>query len=115
MVIMKAISEAQALRCIEHGEFSKEMTASNDHVAIVLTQGWCPQWTQLQLMIEKLDKLNLDVWLFIYDRASIFEKFLEFKEKVFGNDQIPYVRYYRAGRLTGVSNFVTKQEFIELV
>jgi hypothetical protein len=115
MVTTKAISEAQALLCIEHGEFSKEITASNDHVAIVLTQGWCPQWARMQLMIEQLDEPNLDVWVFVYDKASIFEEFLAFKEAVFDNDQIPYVRYYRAGRLAGESNFVTKQEFIELV
>ena len=114
MVTIRAISEGQALDCLEHGEFGTEITASNDHVAIVLTQSWCPQWASLQHTIERLDEPSLDVWLFIYDRAEIFEKFLEFKEGVFGNDGIPYVRYYRASRLAGESNFVSKQEFVEL-
>jgi hypothetical protein len=113
MVTLKAISEGQALDCMKHGEFGKEIIASNSCVAIVLTQGWCPQWSSLQHTIEQLNEPRLDVWMFVYDHASIFEEFLEFKEGVFGNDEIPYVRYYRGGRLVGESNAVSKQEFVE--
>jgi len=113
MVVIKSLTENQALDCIKRGEFGKEVTASNGRVALVLTQSWCPQWASLQRMIEQLDEKNLDVWLFVYDQSTIFQKFMAFKENVFGNDQIPYVRYYLAGKHVGSSNSVARQAFLD--
>ena len=113
MVVIKSLTENQALDCIKQGEFGKEVTASNGRVALVFTQSWCPQWASLQRMIEQLDEKNLDVWLFVYDQSNIFQKFMAFKENVFGNDQIPYVRYYIAGKHVGSSNYVARQAFLD--
>ncbi len=115
MVTLKALPEDQAIACIENGEFSEDIIASNKHVAVVLTQSWCPDWPEMRRMIEQLVKPGLDVWVFTYDQASIFDEFVEFKENVFGNGQIPYVRYYRDGRLTGVSNYVSAREFLNIL
>ena len=39
-----------------------------------------------------------------YDLENFFEPFMKFKETVFGNDQVPYVRYI-AGRARGRVQF----------
>ncbi len=114
MVTPKALPEDQAISCIENGEFSKEIITSNKHVAIVLTQSWCPDWPEMREAIEQLEEPDIDVWVLTYDLISIFEEFLEFKEDVFGNGHVPYVRYYRDGRLTGASNYVIIRDFLDL-
>ncbi len=47
-----------------------------------------------------------------YDRESFFEDFMEFKENVFGNRSVPYVRYYRDGELIAESNYISRQGFL---
>ncbi len=46
-----------------------------------------------------------------YDRERFYEDFLAFKERVLGNYEVPYVRYYRNGALAGESNFISAQGF----
>jgi len=41
-----------------------------------------------------------------------FEAFMEFKENIFNNREIPYVRYYKNGKLTGESNYVSLEGFV---
>jgi hypothetical protein len=113
MVAIKPISESQALECIENGEFGNEILKSAPSVVIVLTQSWCPQWVAMQSMLGQFVEPGMDAWVFEYDQSDIFEKFMAFKETVLGNDQIPYLRYYRVGIFTGATNFVTKQVFVE--
>jgi hypothetical protein len=115
MVKIRAISEQQALNCLESGEFASDIISSNTNVAVVLTQSWCPQWMAMEEMIEDIDDQNIDVWSFIYDRSKIFDQFLEFKENVLGNDEIPYIRYYRDGVLVDQTNAVDIERFLEIL
>lgn len=54
----------------------------------------------------------LHIYYIEYDREPWFETFMEFKETVFNNREIPYVRYYKAGKLTNESNYVPLDGFI---
>jgi len=47
-----------------------------------------------------------------YDKEPFFEDFMEFKEDVFGNRSVPYVRYYRNGELIAESNYISQQGFL---
>jgi hypothetical protein len=47
-----------------------------------------------------------------YDLEEFFEPFMRFKEGVFGNDQVPYVRFYRGGKFAAESNFIDKGGFL---
>ncbi len=113
MADMKHISNLQARDCMKNGEFGKEIIASKPKVAIILTQSWCPQWAALQQWIGELNDQDLAIWSFIYDASDIFDEFLEFKEKVLGNDVIPYLRYYRAGKYLTSTNYVNKESFLK--
>jgi hypothetical protein len=111
----KIISTIQALATIQNGEFSEEIKQSKKSVAIVLTQSWCPQWSRIKRGLEQLTDPNLDIWVFIYDQTEIFDQFLQFKENVFGNDEIPYIRYYHEGHLITTSNAVDLEEFLQFL
>lgn len=112
------ISEAQARHAIERGEFDAEVVSSAGCVAVVLTQGWCSQWRAMGDWLDRLVELgepkaiDIDVWQLVYDRVPYFREFLEFKESRLGNYEVPYVRYYVAGRLKGESNSVRPTEFL---
>jgi hypothetical protein len=108
---MKLIAKAQALDCVTHREFSRDILLSAGKVAVILTQSWCPQWHAMKGFLGNL--AGCEVYYLEYDRVDYLEIFREFKEKVFGNDQIPYIRYYQNGALTGVSNAVSEEVFKE--
>jgi len=40
---------------------------------------------------------------------------MTFKENAFGNDQVPYVRYYRDGKLAHESNYIDKGGFLRFL
>ncbi len=115
MVDLKQISDSQARDCIRNGEFAKEIIAYKPKVVVVLTQSWCPQWAALKGWIGEIRDPDLAIWLYIYDNGDIFEDFLQFKEHVLGNDVIPYLRYYRAGKFLTASNYVDKDQFLKTI
>lgn len=111
MVHFHVIKVDHAKYCIKNQEFPSEIINSKPRVAVVLTQSWCPQWHVMSLYLKKLEDPELDIWLFMYDQSSIFTDFMRFKESVLGNDQIPYIRYYRNGVLVAESNLAEPLEF----
>ena len=56
--------------------------------------------------LDGLDEPGITVYAVVYDRLENFTDVMVFKETVFGNDLIPYVRYYRDGRLVAETNAV---------
>ena len=114
------ITREQALAAIENGELPVEVIESADNVAAVLTQDWCPQWTAMERWIGDLNKneselpVPLDIYVLLYNREDFFREFLHLKENVWKNRTIPYVRYYRKGRLIRESNFVSRESFLEV-
>ena len=113
MVSMKPLEQSEAEYAMDHGEFSPKIIESNENVVIVLTQGWCPQWAALKHMLAKLDFPNLNVFTFIYDRSPIFTEFMQFKESTYHNHEVPYLRYYKGGKLINTSNSVWKRRFLK--
>lgn len=101
------------------GELAPEIRGAAENVALVLTQGWCPQWVSMQVWLKnfqrkgKPDDRELLVVEYLYDKSPFFKEFLQFKEQHLGNDLIPYVQYYRKGELIGESNYVPSRVFIK--
>jgi hypothetical protein len=106
---MKEISRVQALACVAHEEFGDDITRSAESVAVILTQSWCPQWSVMKAFLSGFSGSR--VYYLEYDRTDYFDIFCAFKEKVFANDQIPYIRYYQNGKLANTSNAVTEDVF----
>ncbi len=55
---------------------------------------------------------DFSLFEFIYNKVEYFHEFMKFKETKWNNGIIPYVRYYREGRLVHESNSVTREEFL---
>lgn len=116
MITRSEITEEQARKAMSEGEFGEDIRQASDHVAVVLTQGWCPQWAALKHTLKSLDGglegVDLHVFELVYDRVPYSAEFMSFKEKTFQNFEIPYVRYYSKGELIDESNWVSKKRFL---
>jgi hypothetical protein len=116
MIEIKNILKKQAEHVMKNGEFSKELTHAQKYVSIVLTQSWCPYWANLKNNLKKLveNRKDLDIIIFKleYDLTDYFNDFLHFKENVFKNHLIPYVRYYIEGELVAETNYVSTYGFL---
>ena len=108
----KIITKEQALRAIQSHEFGDDIIASNRRVAVLLTQDWCPQWAAVRSWIYSLED-DFDLYELIYNKVDYFNDFRNFKETIWNNGLIPYIRYYNAGKLISVSNYVSKEEFLK--
>jgi hypothetical protein len=106
---MKLITAEQVRNAISQGEFGAGITHAADRVAVILTQGWCPQWHAMKRFVA--DFSGAQVFYLEYDGTDYFEEFKTFKEQVLGNDQIPYLRYYCRGALVAQSNAMPESTF----
>ena len=119
MITIREMSPAQAAEATRAGEFGSSVREASPNVAVVLTQDWCGQWAALERSLRELAENpreevtpEVTVFVLVYNLQPYFTEFLRFKEEVFGNDAIPYVRYYRQGRLIGQSNYVSGLQFL---
>lgn len=118
MIHRRALTEAEATHAMRHGEFAAELLLSAPNIAVVLSQDWCGQWAGMKRYLQQLADSprpgDPEVWALEleYNRVAYFHEFLRHKEEVWGNDQVPYVRYYRGGDLVGESNFVSQEGFL---
>jgi hypothetical protein len=95
------------------GEFGPEVTAATARVAIVLTQSWCPQWIMMRMWLDRAERdADCSIFFIEYDKEDFFEDFMAFKEDVFGNRSVPYIRYYRDGTFIGDGNFIGRDGFV---
>jgi hypothetical protein len=116
MIHWKTLTDDQARYAIDSGEFPTDVTSSHENVALILTQGWCPQWTTLKRDLENITAgvvAEIVIYTYIYDGSPLFMEFLDLKERVLGNVHIPYIRYYKKGALQAESNFVSSQWFLK--
>jgi hypothetical protein len=105
------ITGEQAFRAIESGEFGEDVIASCERVAVLMSQDWCPQWAAMRAWVFSIER-DIDLYELVYNREPYFHEFRAFKEQMWRNGQIPYVRYYRGGKLTAESNYVSEEEFL---
>lgn len=118
MLHVKNLSEEDAALAMKDGEFPGRVIRESEKVAVILTQSWCPQWLFMRHWITRGSTgkgHDVTVYLFVYDESSFFHEFLTFKETVFDNDQIPYIRYYKNGVCVATSNYVSQERFFELL
>jgi hypothetical protein len=114
----REITPAQAEWAMRNGEFDDAVRGAARNVAVLMSQDWCGQWADMDRYLDRLAgnpqarEPDLVVFQLLYNRLDSFEEFLHFKERVLGNDQIPYVRYYREGRFIGQSNYVSELQFL---
>ena len=116
MIKIHNLSDDAALAAIRDGEFPSVIT-DQPHVAVVMTQNWCPDWLRMRSWFKRMEKAkepvdrDVEVYILIYNKVDYYKEFLHHKENSFGNRLIPYVRYYAAGTYLGDSNQLSPDQF----
>jgi len=107
------LSAEQCATAMRDGDFDLGVRGAGESVAVILTQGWCPQWPMMLHWLDKaLEDSGAKAFYVEYDAEPFFEPFMTWKEDVLGNRSVPYVRYYRGGSLVAESNYVSKDAFV---
>jgi hypothetical protein len=119
MITIKEITDDQALAAIKNREFEPALLDASPNVAIILTQDWCSQWKNVQSWLSQINTEDTTsdcaVFTLVYNQKQYFHEFMNFKESVFQNDRIPYIRFYKNGTFSSSSNFVTKEQFLRII
>jgi len=114
MATTHELTGEQIAFAIENREFGDDVLLSNRCVAVVLSQSWCPQWMMVSRWLDKLpDEADIDIYISVYDRKDYYQEFMHFKETVFDNREVPYIRYYRDGKLFKETNYTSKDFFLK--
>lgn len=116
MINKKQITEEQARYAIDTGEFDKSVIASKNKVVVILTQNWCPQWKNLKSWIYDISTdEDIDVYELEYNKTDYFDEFRSFKENVWRNFDVPYLRFYEAGVLVGQTNYISQMQLAQML
>lgn len=109
---MIELTDADLQETIDAGELPGKIVNSRNRVAVVLTQSWCPQWMMMKRWLRNVKEEELNIYWVEYEKTDMYQPFMRFKENVFLNFQVPYVRYYRDGKFTGDSNYCNRESFL---
>ena len=118
MIQRKQLSDEHAKTWMDTGELAEAVRNDGENVAVVLTQGWCPQWVSMNVWLNFMQQrgrprnVDITVYEYIYDRAPMFDEFRQFKESSLGNSEIPFVVYFHNGERIGTSNYTTSRSFV---
>ena len=55
--------------------------------------------------------VNVHVFELVYNKFDLFDEFKNFKETVWKNDTIPYLRFYKDGSIYHETNYISEQTF----
>ena len=94
---MIRLDETQCLETISNHEMPAGVVWSNSKVAVIFTQSWCVDWVVMQSYTRKIDIADVSMYYVEYDKEPFYEKMKTYKEVVFKNSNVPYVRCYRDG------------------
>lgn len=106
MIKLIKLEDETNLQAMKQGDYPIDILNSAPRVIIILTQGWCPDWWAQKLVFKDIeDKGELKVYHLEYDKKPYRPEFTTFKETVFKNGHIPYLRFYRNGEFEHASNY----------
>jgi glutaredoxin len=104
----KELSKEQALFLIENKDFQSGVV-DNGKTIVVVSQSWCPQWKFLKKWLFNIETdEELTIYELEYDKKEFFNEFMTFKEKFWGNYEVPYLRYYIDGELVEETNYTNE-------
>jgi len=108
------LSDEVIEKTIADGEFPPEVRNAAEKVVVVLTQDWCPDWHAMEKFLPSFED-QAAIFVLNYNKHPDFERIMGFKEEVFGNREIPYLRYYHQGRLIVATNQLPRGTFAALL
>lgn len=116
MVNRLTLSADRVRDAINNGEFGSEVILSAETVVVVMTQDWCPQWHNMKSWIYGLETGKpVDIYEIVYNKEPYFKEFMSFKENIWNNHSVPYLRFYEKGGLARQTNYIGRSEFARIV
>ncbi len=106
MITFYNMTDAEMLETAEIQEIPKSLLDKSKNVIAIFTQDWCPDWHGLERDFKKNENYSEDIFvcIAIYNQSTHSEKVMTFKETVWKNGFIPYVRCYKNGEFIKESN-----------
>jgi hypothetical protein len=114
MPTIQTLTMEQLDALVREGDFPESVRLAAPKVVVVMTQDWCPQWHDMAAYLPDFAD-GAAIFTVEYNLLSDFERILKFKEGVFKNWQVPYVRYYRGGSLVQESNWMPRASFSSML
>lgn len=111
---LRPLTQDQLDALLKDGEFPESVRLAAPKVVVVMTQDWCGQWASMAAYLPEF-AAQAAIFTVEYNRLPDFERIMHFKESVLGNDQVPYLRYYRDGHLVRQSNWLPRAAFAALL
>jgi glutaredoxin len=114
MPTIQRLTKDQLDALMSEGEFPESVRLAAPKVVVIMTQDWCPQWKQMQTY---LPDFAAEAAIFIEEHNLLpdFERIMRYKEDVLGNRQVPYLRFYRDGKLVRETNWIMRTTFAEIL
>jgi hypothetical protein len=114
MDTLRPLTKDQLDALLKDGDFPESVRLAAPKVVVVMTQDWCGQWANMAAYLPDFaDKAA--IFTVEYNRLPDFERIMHFKETVFRNGQVPYLRFYRDGKLVRQSNWVPRGAFATML
>ncbi|WP_295158946.1 hypothetical protein [uncultured Brachyspira sp.] len=115
MLIFKDIDDKEMQNIIDTKEVSDNIKKDAENVLAVFTQDWCGDWNNLKRELDANKDNSIDITIFIcmYNQSPLYEPFMNFKETVWNNGLIPYLRYYKNGSFIKDTNHLPFQRLIK--
>lgn len=110
----RTLSDEMITHTLETGEFPPEVRNAAEKVVVILTQDWCPDWHAMDAFLPEFEG-QVALFVLEYNRHPEFQTIMEFKEDVFQNREIPYLRYYHQGEFIVATNQLPRGTFAALL
>jgi hypothetical protein len=111
---ISTLTQEQIDALLRDGDFPESVRTAAAKVIVVMTQDWCSQWQDMSSYLPDFTE-HAAIFTVEYNRSPDFERILHLKESVFRNRQVPYVRYYRGGKLVHEANWMPRTGFAALL
>lgn len=116
MLTFKTIDEKEMQIIIDTKEVSDNIKNASENVLAIFTQDWCGDWKGLERELnanENNSDIDITIFICMYNQTSLYEPFMNFKETVWKNALIPYLRYYKNGSFVKDTNHLPFQRLIK--
>lgn len=117
MLTFKTIKDSDMKAIIEMRELPESIKNSSENVLMIFTQDWCGDWHGLNrelLANEQTSSIDITIFVCMYNQSGLYESFMKFKETVWKNALIPYLRYYKNGTFIKDSNHLPFQRLVRV-
>lgn len=117
MLTFNKIDDKEMQNIIDTKEVSDNIKNASENVLAIFTQDWCGDWKGLERELkanEEKSPVDITIFICLYNESPLYESFMNFKENIWNNELIPYLRYYKKGELLKDGNHLPFQRLIKV-